>query len=319
MPPTTATLSQLKAGLYSAAAEGSHGAVIEAATGALRIASLDPGCYAHRAASEAFLSQTEVAETDFRAALYLQPHWNPLVLDEGAVWMAVGESKRCANRWRKELARSRDGETLFALMLTLARGDAVVQAFLRKEAALRPRFLLAYLETARPIEAATEISMLLLHDPGLTTFADAEREKLFAVWFRASPDSFLRAVAGRPDWQKLAWRPMAEALAQQKDFHAAWVTVERFGPPPALPPPPQGHQSMQELEREFYMHPRDIAKGTLLALAQLQQGLDSDALVTVQKLRKLPGAPGYLTQIEATLHARQAQWEDAWRSWQAGQ
>jgi Flp pilus assembly protein TadD len=123
-----------------------------------------------------------------------------------------------------------------------------------------------------------------------------------------------KALLARPNWQKQAWRFLAEYHADQNDYQAAYETVRRFAKPPPLPKVEPGGE-LSELETKFLLAPDDLTKGLCLHAAQLQAGRFDDALRTLRKMQRILHPPSYLWFMEAEAHARAQDWASAWRAW----
>jgi O-antigen ligase len=316
-PPTSADLARIETRITNMAAEGRADAVEELADAALRIAPLDATLYFQRAWAEVFQKgRLAQAGADFRVARALEPHWGKLCFNEGAIWLSVNQPDLCLDAWQEALRRDpAAARDLFTEMVRLSSANNLVREDLADLAATNPAYLLVFLDNARPEETQGAITRLLALDPDLKTLSPAQRETLFADWWRHGDQAALGAgLLSHADWPAQGWPWLAQFYAGQKDYQNAWQTVAAHATPPALPADNTG-LALADLERSFYAGPDNTAAGLILLQAELKAGNIDDALATVRALEKNPDHPPRLSYYEAQLWAGKQQWELAWNAW----
>ena len=189
-----------------------------------------------------------------------------------------------------------------------------------------PALLFAFLEDLSPQDAGPRLAAMLADDPELTRFDAAGKGEFLRLWatHAEDPKAFLAAMEAHPDWQPLAWRAWAGALAQAGEPKRACTLANRFAAAPKLPPALSRRgplartgeaRSMEELQRIFAGSRGGLAPGLELLRAQLDAGLRKEALATLHELESRPAPPPYLFYLEAQLHAEAQDWSHAWVAW----
>jgi Flp pilus assembly protein TadD len=79
-------------------------------------------------------------------------------------------------------------------------------------------------------------------------------------------------------------------------------------------PATNSDESLGKLAARFQVNQTDVENGLALYRAQLKQGQNDAALVTLQKLSAVEGSPKYLSYLEAQLWAQNGQWNRAWEA-----
>ena len=315
--PNSVTLARLQNETETAFAKADLDSVTEKATAALRIAPLEWGAYAQRAAAEANLGKTEAAIRNFRIARFLQPYFFDSCEYEGHLWLDLGHMQYATEAWKEALRRAPDGgHYSFRQMLTASASAPDVRAQLRAWADENPDYQLALLESAGIAEFKTEIEKLIAQDPELKIFNREQRKSLFQTWSQKDGAARLNQVLlANPQWQLEEWSRMARYYAQEKNFRRAYETVSKFALRPALPKiEPRGKRDT--LERDFLLHSDDLMAGLSLYGMQVSEGNVDEAIKTLGTLKRVPSHPKYLSFMEAELHARKQDWESAWTAWE---
>lgn len=315
--PNSETLVRQQRRADQAFEKADFGQVVEAATAALRIAPLEWGAYAQRAAAEANLGQTEAAMRDFRIARYLQPYFVASCEYEGHLWLDLGHIDYATEAWKEALRRTPDGgHYSYRQMLAASASAPDVRAQLRAWARDNPEYQLALLESASTADFNSEIDKLLGQDPELKLFSRDQRRSLFQTWSRiGEAERLYQVLLAHPQWKAEEWRLIARHFAGEKDFRQAYETVSQFATKPPLPRI-EFHGTRDNLERDFLLHSDDLMSGLSLYGLLVKEGSVDDALRTLGTMKRVPAHPRYLPYMEAELHARKQDWESAWSAWQ---
>ncbi len=290
--------------------------VVASATAAMRIAPLEWGAHAQRAAAEASLGKIEEAIQDFRVARFLQPYFFDSCVYEGGLWLDLGHVQYATEAWKEALRRAPDGGHLsFRQMLSAAASAPDVRAQLKAWAGENPEYQLALLESAGTVEFKAEIEKLIAQDPELKTFNREQRKSLFQMWNSKGEAGRLHEVLlANPQWREEEWSLVARHCAAEKDFRQAYEIISKFAPKPALPKI-ESQGKRDTLERDFLLHSDDPMAGLSLYGLQIGEGDVDDALRTLRMMKRAQSHPRYLLFMEAELHARQEDWENAWAAW----
>ena len=290
--------------------------ILETASAAMRIAPLEWGAYAQRAAAEASLGKTEAAIRDFRVARLLQPYFIDSCEYEGNLWLDLGHTQYATEAWKEALRRAPDGGHFsFRQMLSASASAPDVRAQLKAWADENPEYQLALLESGSNVEFQAEIEKLILQDPELRMFSHEQRKSLFQTWRRKGGAGRLQQVLlANPQWREEEWSLIASHYADEKDFRQAYETISKFASRPALPKI-ESHGKRDALERDFLLHSDDPMAGLSLYGLQMSQGHVDEALKTLGMMKRAQSHPRYLPFMEAELHARRQDWESAWAAW----
>jgi tetratricopeptide (TPR) repeat protein len=313
---TTAALNRLQIRIEEAARTDDYSAVLTLTSEALRIAPLDWSLYYKRGAAEAALFNSLTAtERDFAAARYLLPYWPELLFNEGAAWFAVGATDRAFDVWEEALQHlPQKAPDLYRRMFNLIKSDAVAIDRWRELAHADKQLLFIFLESAQPVEFEIELDRLLAGDQQLQSLTPNELSMLFSIWYEKGDKLRLAQVLREnPDWQKIGWKQLARVCADYQDYRPAYETVLKFDPPPVLPAT-NSDEPVEKLAARFQVNQTDVGNGLALYRAQIKQGRNDAALVTLQKLSAVEGSPKYLFYLEAQLWAESGQWKNAWET-----
>ncbi len=186
-----------------------------------------------------------------------------------------------------------------------------------------PALWFAFLDDLRPQDAAPRLAAVLEADPELTRFDAAGKATFLRLWAERGDDlpALTALLEKHPDWQPLAWRSWAAALAGAGEPARACALAERFAPMPTLPPalrddaPAPGLRSIEELQRLFAGSRSGLAPGLELLRAQRAAGQRAGALATLRELTARPAPPAYLYYLEARLCVEARDWQRAWAAW----
>ncbi len=257
------------------------------------------------------------ALADFRRARFLEPSGFQLPFEEGKAWLAWRPTL-ALTAWREALRRpGAEAAGIYSLMLTEAAArDQTVHDGLRDIALEHPRLTNKYLDGATPPQFEAALTALLAHDPGLASFPEGEKRRLFQLWSEHEPRAALiLAVAQHPEWQEFAWPGLARAHAARHEYAEAWQLVRQHSAPPTLPQASAG-ESRPALQQKFLTLPNDFATGYALYRAQVEAGRSNEALNTIRHFTERPGIPAYFYYLEAEAWAKNENWERAWEAWQ---
>jgi hypothetical protein len=313
---TTAALNRLQIRIGEAARTDDYSTVLTLTSEGLRIAPLDWSLYYKRGAAEAALFNSLTAtERDFAAARYLLPYWPELLFNEGAAWFAVGATDRAFDVWEEALQHlPQKAPDLYRRMFELIKSDPAAVDRWRQLAHTNKEFLFIFLQNARPLEFEIELDRLLAGDQQLQSLTPNELSMLFSIWYEKGDKLRLAQVLREnPDWQKIGWKQLARVCADYQDYRPAYETVLKFDPPPVLPER-NSDESLEKLAARFQVNQTDVRNGLALYRAQIRQGRNDAALVTLQKLSAVEGSPKYLFYLEAQLWAESGQWKNAWET-----
>ncbi|CAN5477264.1 hypothetical protein BH23VER1_BH23VER1_27680 [soil metagenome] len=281
---------------------------------ALRYRPLDWEAYFLRGEARA-RSRTNLqgARADFRRARFLSPESGRVADAEAEIWLdvhpryampawrvAIGQWPERTEDYFRRAQRAADAHPGLA--------DAVVSL-----ASSDPKLLVQYVASRNTSDAfETYLVPLIESDPALRNMNPTTLRRLLDLWAKLGDrTALIEALQNRPAWQEVGWHLLAAAEAEQGNFQAAYQLADRY-----LPPAPsfsaEAQQPIGDLRRNFYLNPTDVAAGLRLLQAELRQGLEEDALNTVEKLQRLDAVPAYLPRLKASALAQQEAWEDAW-------
>jgi hypothetical protein len=313
--PTSASVTRLEEGAERAVANADYERARERAETGLKIATLDWLLYYHRGVAEAALyrPRSEVSR-DFAIARYLFPYWPDLYLQEGEVWLDLDEPDLAFSIWEEGMQRLGPGAFfLYEGILVRVRDDAGLRDRWRKLDRADPRYLPFFLASVNATEFELERERIFAEDPALTSFSPAEQELLFQTWYQKGDKlSLAETVRAHPEWEKIAWRQLALALADLQDYRQAYETVARHSSRPALPE--IDPRQVPLLSARFQVT-RDLGRdGLELALAQFKSATPESALHTIEIASAARGAPRELHYIAAQIWSAKGDWRKAWES-----
>jgi hypothetical protein len=199
-------------------------------------------------------------------------------------------------------------------MFSLIKSDAAAVDRWRELAHANKQLLFIFLKNAQPVEFEIELERLIAEDQQLQSLTPDELSMLFSIWYEKGDKLELAEnLRSHPDWQKIGWKQFARVCADYQDYRQAYQTVLKFDPPPVLPAT-NSDEPVEKLAARFQVNQTDVGNGLALYRAQIKQGRNDAALVTLQKLRAVEGSPSYLSYLEAQLWAESGQWKEAWEA-----
>ena len=284
---------------------------------ALAWAPLDWQLYFLRALGKTGRKWRSDAVDDFRRARYLEPNAVDLPFQEGIVWMPT-RPILAVTAWREALRRAGPQRAeLYAAMLRKAKDYPTVLRGLERVSPRQPDLILVFLEGAEGEVFDDAVERFIVSDPDLKTLSPEERARFFSLWAdRGKLEALEQTVAKRPDWLPLAWEGLAKFRSSGNDFQAAYGLAQKFGTPPTLPRI-STPGSIEQMQKNFYSSPNDYGTGLALYQEQMRQGKIDEALGTVRHFTNIEGRPSYFFFLEAQTWAAKANWERAWKSWEA--
>jgi hypothetical protein len=313
--PTTATLSRSFQEIENASAKEDYQTMMGRASEALKIAPLNWTLYFKRgfAGAALYRPRSEVTR-DFAAARYLLPFWSDLYLKEGQVWLDVGEPDLAFDIWEEGMRRLADqAPNLYDQIFPLIKSDADLRERWRDLAHSNKNCVMSFLGNAEPTEFAIELQRLLAENPQLHSFTPAELKTLFHIWYeRGDKLSLAETLQQHPEWQKIAWRELARAYADYRDYRPAYETMARFSPPPG--PETDPHESIETLTTRFKIGGKTEQDGLMLARAEAKRGEIDDALAILKTLSAKPNASRLIYYLQGDLWARKNDWQKAWQA-----
>jgi O-antigen ligase/tetratricopeptide (TPR) repeat protein len=315
VPPTTATLAQLKSEIIAAPTSDLEKSVHTA----LSIAPLDWNLYLQLANAEVYQpGKTQEAQAHFETARALNPYWIELGITEGQTWLSVNEPDLCVDAWRDCLNRAGpQAPEAFREMIGLSPIHSVQREGLAELAFNRIDYLLLLLPSSPFAEAEALIDHLLEVDPHLSQLSEGQRAELFSAWWKQGNQVRLMEILGdHPEWKSETWIYEARFAAKENDFQHACEMAARWVQPPVIPQS-STVQPIPELQADFKNNPDSLTAGLILYFAQMNAGSLDDALATLQTLLKMPDHPAYLAYLEAQIYAGKKDWPSAWAAWQS--
>jgi hypothetical protein len=315
-PPTTATVNQLKACMSKAIDQQEYAVVPSLAERGLRIAPLDWLFYYKRGVAEAALSTSHLAALgDFKMARYLNRLWPDLCLQEGEVWLSIGEEDLVFDAWSEALKRvGKDASGYYSRMLGEVKDEPTLIDRMRDLIQGDNARLIVFLRNVPPFEFQLELALALSKNPELHSFSGAELAELFTAWYeKGDKIDLIRMLEAHSEWKKIAWRELARAYADHEDFRRAYETGCQFTSRPELPHPPT-EEVLEKLKARFLLNRSDMDVGLSLYFAQTREGQTDSALETLRELTALPESPKYLFYLEAKLWGEKREWKKAWEA-----
>jgi hypothetical protein len=316
--PTTDEVERIKASVTAAIDRQDFASVPDLAAAGLRIAPLDWLLYYKRAIAEVATAKfREIALRDFAMARYLNRLWPDLCLHEGQVWLGAGDTDLAMDSWNECLRRAGDqAPNFYSDMLASANGNAAILDDLRQRAENNNALLVKFLRATGPFEFQMESTRLFADERQLGSFSPKQLSDFFSEWYKKGDRLELAEILRRhPQWQKFAWREMAHSLADYQDYKQAWDIVQQFQPPPQIPRF-DSNQSVEKLGATFLFDRMNLQNGLRLYFAQMKHGQREAAFGTLSQLIALPGAPKYLSYLEARFWADDQDWAKAWKAWE---
>lgn len=339
--PGAVGVESLKAQALAAAERGDLAAVESLSSRALAIAPLNYQMYHARGLARVWAGgdeeAVEASAEDFRRARALEPLFAELPLREAQAWLTSSGGRHAARAVPAvEETFRRDpvsGERIFHAAFQRAaalpeEAGAELRESLEALARRVPALWFAFLDELGPQDAAPRLAAVLAADPELTRFDASGQATFLRLWAERGDDlpALTAILEKHPDWQPLAWRPWAAALAGAGEPERACALADHFAPTPTLPPALRDDaplstttepRSIEALERVFAGSRGGLAPGLELLRAQRAAGQRTEALATLRELSARAAAPpAYLFYLEARLRAEGRDWPRAWVAWE---
>ena len=314
--PTTAIVNQLRASITKAIDREDYAAVPALAARGLRVAPLDWLFYYKRGVAEAALSNSHAtALRDFTIARYLNRLWPDLCVEEGEVWLSVGEMNLAFDAWNEALKRAgHEASGYYSRMFNQVKDEPMLIDRMRDLIQGDNARLIVFLRSVPPFEFQMELALVLSENSELHSFSATELAELFTAWYQKGDKiDLIRVLEAHPAWKKIAWRELARAYADNEDFRRAYQTMWQFTSPPDLPHPPT-EEALDKLKARFLLNRSDMDVGLALYFAEIREGQTDNALTTLRELIALPESPKYLLYLEAKLWGEKGEWKKAWEA-----
>ena len=313
--PTSARLARILKSVEKASASSNFERAFALSNVGLKIAPLNWPLYYHRGVAEAGLSRpNKEISRDFSVARYLLPNWPELFIKEGIVWLGIDEPDLAFEVWQQGMERwPENAPTIYADIFGVIKNDPQLRERWRQLGYGDSRCFPILLQSTNTTEFLFELERLLAQDPELHMLTSQDLSGLFSAWYEKGDKlRLIEALRSHPEWEKIAWRKMARAFGDYKDYRQAYETASRFSTPPALPSVDPGQVPL--LNARFHVGGDIGNDGLQLATAQFQSGAADDALLTVEIATTAPRAPRALHYIAARLWAEKGNWQKAWQS-----
>jgi tetratricopeptide (TPR) repeat protein len=282
---------------------------------ALKWAPLDWRLYVERAQIEGGRGQWTAALEDFRRARFLEPDYAGLPFEEGIYWLGVAP-RFAAEAWEEALRRilpERRSELYQNMMALAFAGHPEMHAALWSLASPDSAMQLVYFGWAAPEEFRAQIGEVLREDPALSLFTPEQLGRLFPIWMAKGDAGQLANLLERhPQWLKAGYRTLAQYDAANGDLPDAVDLMERYLPPPRVPPAPA--MSHDEAVSRFAEDPGDLPAGMALYEQAMLAGREGDALEALRAMSGNPGCPGYVHYLEGQLLVKEQKTAEAWKA-----
>jgi len=245
---------------------------------------------------------------DFSRSRALQSNDPAACYQEGMIWLGV-RPEFALIPWRQLLARS---PQYYEGMLQHANTHPQLR---------RPLWLLAntldlklsYLKwVSTPEDFNQSLRSILTAQPDLGGMETAQRASLFRKWYElGNKEALIAALESNQQWREAGWQILAEHYAINSQFQRACALAGAYLPSTNR----TGHinnPDVAALERAMLYNPTDPRRAIDLFQAQKNQGNIDDALRTLEKVVKMPGAPPYVRQEIAALYIAKEDYRRAW-------
>jgi O-antigen ligase/tetratricopeptide (TPR) repeat protein len=313
--PTSSQLAFLSAEVDRSSVAGDYRRTLNLATEGLAIGPLHWPLYYQRGVAEAALYQARAdVLRDFAVARYLLPNWPDLYIKEGSVWLTMGEPDLAFDVWEQGMRRWPENvPALYSDIFGIVMNDAGLRDRWRQLGHTDRRCLTILLRSSNATEFELELERLFAEEPDLRGLTADELSVLFSAWYQKGDKlRLIETLRTHPEWEKIAWRELAHALADLQDFRQAYETAGRFVTPPVLP---EIDPSQIPLLAARLQVNHDVGNdGLQLAAAQFRSGAYDAALQTVQIALTAPRAPRALQYLAAQIQAGKGNWPKAWEA-----
>lgn len=255
-------------------------------------------------------SSTSVMQ-DFARSRYLEPNVALNCMVEAEHWLRR-DPLMAVPAWREALQRESSLQVnRYREMLKAAEPFPELKLAVR-DLASNAKLLLSYLGTVTGPEFESALNELLLRFPALEGLNPGERYQLFHHWrHQGNRQSLTDALRTHDDWLPDGWIFLATELAAQGNFKPAFELAERFLTT-SVNLPKETAGPIDQLQREFSLHPSDARRGFNLYVTQRQSRKYDDALQTLQTMARQPTAPKSIYYEMGVTYALKNDYEKAW-------
>jgi tetratricopeptide (TPR) repeat protein len=283
---------------------------------ALGWAPLDWRLYFQRGLVAEHAGQFPAAADDFQRCLFLDQ--NSVALPLSVTEVCLPHDLPGALRAGQEVLRrsGRDREGMLAQIFAEPNLDEKARLQLATLAGDDPDLQMIALLNQDPADFDWSRENFLAANPGFEGVNPHLVRDFFDAWVQRGDAAKLAAAwPEHPEWEALAWRAHATALARTGLFDAAVTEAFQEIPPPPQPPasplPP-----LRDALGEFLMRPQDAFAGIQLYQAQVAAGRNDEALNTLQTVARLPDAPPFVRYLLARQLSAAGRSQDAWNALQ---
>lgn len=248
---------------------------------------------------------------DFARSRYLEPNIAINCMLEADHWLRR-DPMMAVPAWREALNRepTLQVDRYFEMLKASEILPDLKQAV--RELASSARLLLAYMSTVQGSEFESARHELLQRYPALQGLNAAERYRLFELWNRhGNRQQLTEALSKHEDWQTDGWSFLSAELAAKGDFQKAVTLAQRFMTT-SINLPAEAVAPLEQLLREFSLHPSDARRGFNLYVAQREAKKYDEALTTLQSMAGQPTAPKSIYFEMSKVYTLKSDYEKAW-------
>lgn len=259
-------------------------------------------------------SRDNEALESFRQARALAPQFSSIRLQEGKLWLRNRPETALAV-WVEALRLSDKVTSDLNWMLSRSKNIDLVWNGLREFAKQTPSTFLTYLHVAKDEDFKSDYQWVVNGKLDLKKFTAVQtKEFINLVTDRANKGDTINFLESDPNLIKYSWRWLAQANADKGDYQKAFKIVRKEG----FSPSTLGEnsiKSLSELKYDFQMNPYDTRAGLILLDRQMKMHLSTEALETIEMIKKGPKISPTVYFFEADAHAVKEDWENAWKAW----
>lgn len=314
--PTSATVEHLVTQLELENGVGNYTQTTSLTDRLLNIAPLNWQAYYQRGlASAALYKSRPDIQRDFAIARYLMPNRPDVALNEGIIWLSVGDEDLAFSVWQESMQRwPENAPVLYRDIFSSVRDNVELRDRWRELGHINRRCLPILIQNVDHVEFEVELNRLLAEDPDLQSLSPSEKKILFATWLREGDQlSLADALQRHPEWQPVGWDELATALANYGDFRPAYETVHRFVERPQLPSiTPK--DSPQTLAFRFRATGNVSADGLALVISQINASDLDGALSNLENFATTEKPVAAVYFLESEIWARKSEWQKAWQT-----
>ena len=307
---------KLELGSRKLAASGDTADAVKLLTKAIALKPLQWNFYFDRAALTLEQgSQPQQALEDFTRARELETHSGILCFKECALWLKhqpIYSLPALREAMLRDRGHAYGAKGFYEVALTQMRDFRELRTPLL-HLATEPKLKLAYLNHALDDDDFNAaLAALLDQAPNLETLSSAERRQLFRLWYdRGDKADLIAKLEKDADWRTDGWQVMAENAASKGEFKTAYqIASDNIPVPNETEATRDGN--IPQLRREFLFNPTDVGRGLRLYGAQRAKGLIDDAVITLEKVARLPDPPASIIYEQAVMYSRKEDYVRAW-------